>query len=358
MSRKYIKQINDLDFVYPNSRLAEYDVDIVHDINDNTVSGTVVSLSATTASSTGITFSISTTWSLNGAEPFIRNSNNLAIYSVHMLAPGQNYYKPWRVVSSRSVTPYTGQTSFSETGATFTVTPALAGVASFVPGTYYFEVRFIGHRAIYPVCITQSIGIPPFPVTPTPTPTPTPTATATPTPTPTGEPYCCRSGTTLNVTDTGWIKFTLCDGTQEYRQYTTTGSKVIPECIREGSVAVGIPFADLASFTVTGVGTACGGTCATPTPTPTPSPTLPGGLVSFGGCGYGNSVANACNDAIINNRTLYSNCDTISFGPGCYVYTDTVPNALTGYTHIFMNFQNWDVNSSTGVVTAYSSTQC
>ena len=214
MSKKYIPQINNLDFVYPNSRLAEYDVDIVHDINDNSVSGTVNSFSAITASSTGITFNLNYTWNKNGAEPFIRNSGNLALLSVHMLAPGQDYYKPWRVVQSQSSTNPTATTVSNIT--IFTVTPALAGVVSFIPGTYYFEVRFIGHRSIYPVCVTQSIGIPPFP-TPTPTATPGPTATATPTPTPTPtvEPVCCVSGVTLNVTDTGWVKWTLCDGTVE-----------------------------------------------------------------------------------------------------------------------------------------------
>lgn len=355
MSRKYIKQINDLDFVYPNSRLAEYDVEIVHDINDNSVSGTVTSFSATTVSTTGITFTISDSWALNNAEPWIRNSNELSIYSVHMLAPSQNYYKPWRVVHSRSTSTITA-TTFSETSATFTVTPSLAGVSSFTNGIYYFEIRFIGHRSIFPVCAQLNISTIP---SPTPTPTPTPTATATPTPTPTPTPsVCCVSGVTLNVTNTGWVKWTLCDGTIEYHQYTTTGNKVIPECIQQNSVTYGFPYADLAEFTVTGAGTTCGGACVTPTPTPTPSPTLPGGLVSFGGCGYGNSVGDACNDATNNNRTLYSNCDTISFGAGCYVYTDTVPNALTGYTNIFMNFQNWDINSSTGVVTGLSSVQC
>lgn len=358
MSRKYIKQINDLDFVYPNKTLAEYDVEIVHDINDNCVSGTVATFSATTASSTGITISYSFTWRKNNAEPFIRNSNALALWSLHMMAPGQSYYKPWRTVRSGTSTNLnaTGVTNASST----TILPSEVGLTSFQSGTYYFEVRFIGHRCVYPVCIELDILSPPFP-TATPTPTPTPTATAGPTPTPTATApsVCCVSGVTLNVTDTGWIKFTLCNGTVEYRQYTTTGAKVISECIQQNTVAVGIPFADLAAFTVTGAGTVCGGVCVTPTPTPTPTATTPGGLVSFGGCGRGDSVSESCNDAGINNRTFYSDCDTISFGVGCYVYTDpSGPTALTGYSNVFMNFQNWDINSSTGQVTAYSSVQC
>lgn len=96
-------------------------------------------------------------------------------------------------------------------------------------------------------------------------------------------------------------------------------------------------------------------TTAAPTTTTT---TLPSGIYEFTGCGYGSSVAAACNDAGINNRTLYSDCNTGTFGVGCFVYVDTFPNALTGYTNVFMNGANWDVNSSTGQVTAYSSEQC
>jgi hypothetical protein len=355
MSRKYIKQINDLDFVYPNSRLAEYDVEIVHDINNNSVSGTVVSLSATTASSTGITFNLSYTWALNGAEPFIRNSNVLSLLSVHMLAPGQNYYKPWRITTTAN-SPNLNLTS---TGATipFTATPASAGVPSFQNGTYYFEVRFIGHRSIFPVCVQLNITTIPTP-TPTPTATPTPTPTTTPTPTPTID-YCCASGTTLNVTNTGWVKWQLCNGTDQYHQYTTTGNKVIPECIRRGSVTYGFPYADLAEFTVTGTGTTCGGICVGPTPTPTS--TLPGGLSQYDNSGRGNDVADACNDALINNRTFYSDCDAGSFTTGCYIYTDTSLTPLTGFTRVFIGGAigaNYDINSVTGQITGLSSVQC
>lgn len=267
MSKRYIPQVNETNFIYPNNTEQEYDVNIIHDINDNCVSGTVTNFSATTVSSTGITFTYSTTWDLNNAEPWIRNSNVLGIYSIHMLAPGQNYYKPWRLVQSRASST-TNLTTFSETNVTFSVTPSQVGVSAFTNGTYYFEVRFIGHRCIFPVCVQLNISTitPP----PTPTPTATPTMTPTPTPTPTTPPVCCKSGTTINVTDTGWIKFTLCDGTVQYREYTTTGSKTITDCIQQNSVMVGIPFADLAAFTVTSQGTNCGGSCLEPTPTPVP----------------------------------------------------------------------------------------
>jgi hypothetical protein len=97
---------------------------------------------------------------------------------------------------------------------------------------------------------------------------------------------------------------------------------------------------------------------AAPTTTLTPTTTITPTVYTYGGCGYGNSVAAACNDAGINSRTLYSDCDSGTFGVGCFVYVDTFPNALTGYTNVFMNGANWDVNSSTGQVTALSSEQC
>lgn len=285
MSRKYIRQQIIQDFVYPNNEISQYDVDnIVHDINDNSVSGVVNSFSASTVTSSSITLNWNITWNLNGAEPWIRNSNVLGIASVHMLAPGQNYYKPWRLVTSLSNSniALTGLTI----GLTTVITSTLAGVSSFTSGTYYFEVRFIGHRSYYPVCLSLNLN----PSTPTPTPTPSMTPTMTPTPTP--------GGPTPTPTPTGG------------------------------------------------------------TPTPTPSPTE-SSTFEFSFCGRGQSVSEACNDAGINSRTFYSNCNPPSFGPGCTVYLDaggSIP--LTGYSYIFMNGANWDIVDTTGVVIRYSREQC
>jgi len=190
MSRKYIIEQIVENFIYPNNDQPEYGMEIIHDINNNSVSGTVVSFSATTVSSSGITFSMSYTWNKNGAEPFIRNSNLLALCSVHMVVPQALSFKPWIVIQTQS-TSTTGSTVFNGS-TTFSVVPAQFGLTSFTNGTYYFEARFIGHRAIYPVCFEYNIvGIP----TPTPTPTPTSTPTGTPTPTPT-------TGTTPTPTPT------------------------------------------------------------------------------------------------------------------------------------------------------------
>jgi hypothetical protein len=116
------------------------------------------------------------------------------------------------------------------------------------------------------------------------------------------------------------------------------------------------PTTTTTTTTTTAAPTTTTTTTASPTTTTTTT-TLPPGIYSFTGCGYGGSVSAACNDAS-NNRTLYSDCTTGTFGVGCFVYVDTFPNPLTGYTNVFMNGGCWDINSSTGVVTAFSSVQC
>jgi hypothetical protein len=271
MGRKYIKQIINENFIYPNDNVAEYDVEIVQDINNNCVSGTVSNFSATTVASTGITFTYNTTWALNNAEPFIRNSNALAIYSIHCIVPGQSYYKPWRLVQSRASTSI-ASTTFSETSATFTIRPSQMGVTSFTNGTYYFEFRMIGHRCIFPICANLTISS-----IPTPTPTPSPTATPvppTPTPTATSGPSIYTSGATLNVTDTGWIKYTNNSGSTTYFNCTTLGTQVLSDCLDCSTIRDGIPFADLANFSIVNCGTSCAGT---PPVTPTLTPTSTGG---------------------------------------------------------------------------------
>jgi hypothetical protein len=209
MSKKYIRQVINQNFVYPNNEVSEYDIDIIHDINNNSVSGTVNSFSATTFTTSNITINWNITWNLNGAEPWIRNSNSLGIASLHMLAPGQDYYKPWRVVSSLS-NANINLTTLTTT-ITSVITPSQVGLTSFTSGTYYFEVRFIGHRSIYPVCVSLDLT----PTTPTPTPTTTPTFTPTPTrtpditttPTPTPTPTFTPTQTitpTLNCATLNW----------------------------------------------------------------------------------------------------------------------------------------------------------
>jgi hypothetical protein len=176
--RKYIKELLSYNFVYPNNTVPEYDLEIVHDLNNNSISGTVSTFTGVLTSSTGISINMIGTWDLNGAEPYINQAGDINIFSVHMMDKTQNYYRPWSLIYNKSVATGTTTYSYNET---FTVTPSMVGVTGFTAGTYYFEVRMIGHRCLYPICVT--IPIDSTPITPTPTPTNTPTKTPTPTPT-------------------------------------------------------------------------------------------------------------------------------------------------------------------------------
>lgn len=154
---KYIPQLNETNFVFPNYEISEYDVDIIHDINNLSVSGTVTNFVVSgTARTTGITFTHDWTWSQNGAEPFISSNDEIHLLSVHMIAGGQTYYKPWRCVDI--ITTVTGSTVYSGSN-TVTVTPSMMGLTTFSSGTYYFEIRMIGLKSIYPICQTLSITV-------------------------------------------------------------------------------------------------------------------------------------------------------------------------------------------------------
>lgn len=206
MSKKYIAQVTDLDFVYPNYELTEYDIDIIHDINDNCVSGYVTTFSATTYYSTGISLNYNVTWVQNGAEKFINTAGFLSCFSLHVLPPSQEFFKPWVPVLIRTTS--TGVTSQNFSG-TIGIYPSDFGLTSFTSGEYNFELRFIGKKCIYPICYTLNInllGVTPTPTpsaTPTqtvtstpgltPTPTPTTSATATPSPTPSAAAFSCGS---------------------------------------------------------------------------------------------------------------------------------------------------------------------
>jgi len=191
MSRKYIGQVNDYNFVYPNNLLYEYDVEIVHDINNNCVSGDVTNFVVTSVNSTGMTISYDLTFIRNNAELFRMGNGNYSLVSAHILPAGLLYYKPWVMIDNYTVTGMTGNTV--QLSGTTTVTNTQAGVSSFGNGAYVFELRFIGHRCVYNVDV--NVTLTPVAVTPTPTathtPTPTPTPSTTPsntTPTPTPTP--------------------------------------------------------------------------------------------------------------------------------------------------------------------------
>jgi len=155
---KYIPQLNNQNFVYPNYDLAEYDVDVIQDINDYSVSGTVSNFVVSgTARTTGITFTHDYTWSKNGAQTFISTSGQIHLLSVHMIAGGQTYFKPWRLVDLVTSGTTTGSTYSGSN--TVTVTPSMMGLTTFITGTYYFEIRMIGLKAIYPICQTLTVTV-------------------------------------------------------------------------------------------------------------------------------------------------------------------------------------------------------
>ena len=155
--RQYIKQLDDTNFIYPNNTIAEYDVSTVHQINNNSVTGVVNSFTNTLASSSSLSFSLNYTWTKNNADVFILDNGQLSILSVHMMGASQSYYKPWRMVTNVSNvnTSLTGTTAT----VTFTVTPTQLGLTTFTSGSYYFDIRFIGKRAVYPVCSTLNITV-------------------------------------------------------------------------------------------------------------------------------------------------------------------------------------------------------
>jgi hypothetical protein len=253
MSKKYITDVINNNFVYPNNTQYELGQEIVQNINQNQNTGTVQSFTAS-ASGSNLSISYELFINLNNVEQFKTVTNQTGMYSIHMMAPGEISFKPWKLIESFATTnpPQTGVTSGSET-----ITPEFVGLTYFPNGVYYFEIRFISQNSIYPVTISRTITG--FPATPTPTPTPSPTPTPTPTVTPTAVPNIYTSGVTINVTDTGWLKYyTKADpATYTYYNATGLGSQTLPDCLSVASIVPGFPFADLASWTVTSSGSSC-----------------------------------------------------------------------------------------------------
>jgi hypothetical protein len=264
-----------------------------------------------------------------------------------MMTPENPYFRPWRMITYKD----TASNNITASGTTtVTVTPAMMGESSFGSGIYNFEIRFIGHRAIYTVCQSTTLNNPAITPTPTPTLTRTIPVSATPTPTPTATAVAYVSGATINVTDTGYIKYDTASGTT-YQYIGSLGNVSLTNCLVCSSITYGYPFADLAAFTIVNCGSSCG-----PNPTPTPTPTA-GGYYTFIGCGRSDvSAANSCSDAAYNNRTFYSRC--LYIYAGCVVYSDGYGTPLTGYQYIFMDGQNWDVNPLNGYIYGLSSIQC
>lgn len=66
------------------------------------------------------------------------------------------------------------------------------------------------------------------------------------------------SGVTLNITDTGWIKYnSSAYPTGTYQYMGSTGNVDLGGCVDCSSINYGYPFSDLAAFTIVDCGTAC-----------------------------------------------------------------------------------------------------
>lgn len=87
-----------------------------------------------------------------------------------------------------------------------------------------------------------------------------------------------------------------------------------------------------------------------------------GGQVIFNtytGCGRGNSISDACNDATNSGgRIFYSNIGPFDFAEGAYVYIDLYPRVLFGYDYVFINGAVWRINNSLGYIIEYPFEQC
>lgn len=343
MSKKYIGQVDNHSFVFPNNNLAEYATEIVHDINNNSVSGTISGVTMTfSGSNVNLTFSY--TWNKNNAEPFIDSADRLHLLSVHVMDPSKKYFKAWRMADYFTTTNVTA-TTVSNT-VTVSISPSLMQVPTLQDGIFNVEFRFIGHRAIYPICQNVTVAPPPSP-TPTPTVspgtiqvTPSPTATIAPTKTPTPTPtatsgyvppiythYLGYDASSGWVACSEWSEFNrinlysytpasgLTNGTILYKTY----AEPLTDYANNGWYSDGTNF-----YVIYGAGAAYYQTpCSTPIPTPQPTPTpslAPVGYGVYTGATF-YSAASACDDANYPNITVYIGPgDVISDGD--VVYSD------------------------------------
>jgi hypothetical protein len=135
--------------------------------------------------------------------------------------------------------------------------------------------------------------------------------------------------------ETGIAKVALTSG------YTSSLVPDLATIIRVQSDSLCTNYVDLSIVTTT-------------TTTTTAAPRYP-----FSGSGYSNVDENAaCSDAILNNRTLVSDCAVIA--PGCVIFTNPLgTNPLLGNSFVLIGGQgNFDLDPLTGVVLGASAIQC
>jgi hypothetical protein len=359
MSRKYIGQLNKDNFVYPNYRIAEYDTEIIHDLKENPVTGSISGVTIT-PSGTSINVTFSYNWNLNGAEPFISDANKLNVLSVHLMTGTKQYFKPWVCIG------YVDDANTAATTAsgtkTITVLPSMLNQTSFTNGTYYLEFRLMSKRQVLPVLAHINFVQP----SPTPTPSasavppgasPTATPTLTPTKTPADTPTVTQTPT--NTPSPGLVYYILynCTDNLNYnsvgKPYLTfsSGDRVVDAgsginyVISGGTDRTTNPGGALINITATGL-YGCPGGGATPTPTPS---LLPTGIGVYTGGTYSNSTTACAGGGYLIRNCYIGPGDTLSNGD--IIYTDNALNfPFSGNSQYYVFYK--DSNKWAGQISA------
>lgn len=265
MAKKFIKQIRRDDFEFPNEQRAQYGDEIYHDINNNAPTGTVDSIDNIALTTNNISFDVTWTYNRNNCELFqLITGGTYTIVTFHLLAPDQDYYKPWRLVekvisTNSALDIVTGTTSVSASISDM-------GLTGFTDGDYILEVRFIGKRAVD--VVQAEVSATAVTATPTPTPTPTPVITGTCLPL-TGDMYEYDTPSCDELSKVGLIMRSdtgdICNATLLWEGADCSTLASAKWYHMEGETCVrhwnGSAFDDYY-------------TCASVTPTPTPTPTV------------------------------------------------------------------------------------
>jgi hypothetical protein len=157
---------------------------------------------------------------------------------------------------------------------------------------------------------------------------PTTTTSTTSTSTTTTTTPACVINTTINVTETGWIRWTLCDGTVQDTFLSSLGTYTITQCIQYNSIRAAIPLAELADWDNVVWGSAC--TTTTTTTSTTTSGTS--AQLNWSFTESGGSVGNMdlyINDSVVESRSNTSS-GTINVYEGDEIYVEVYSSGCTG----------------------------
>jgi hypothetical protein len=235
-------------------------------------------------------------------------------------------------------------------------------------GTYYICAASLGGLlqaffaegttgTISPVGNCKTGTCPPPTTTSTSTTSTSTTSTSTTsTSTTTAAPAACVINTTINVTDTGWIRWTNCYGDVVDTFLSSLGTYTITQCIQSNTIRAAVPLADLADWNNVVWGTACTTTTSTTSTTTTPPTTALFNWNFIEELGTGEMVL-YINGDVVENRFITSNGtynvsegDTINceiVNSGC-----TAPNSAANvYTIGIIN----DASCGTGSTSLFTS---